>query len=650
MGLSLRMLGEFELCDGSGKGLSLPTRKIRGLLSYLAINADRPQSRERLMALLWGDRSEQQARQSLNQALMSIRRLGEREGVQLLSSDGNKITLRGDALQRDVAQFQSLLADDPAKATTLYGGPFLDDLSISESSFEAWRHATGSELQDLACSAMEKAAETAASSGDFEMAIEFAKRQVSLDPLREDAHRRLIQILHDSGDRAAALRQYQACVEVLEKELQLKPDAETRALMERIRQGAGGGEDIQNAAAEPKPPLPDKLSIAVLPFEILGDNPTAAVLADGLMEDLTTALAKAQEMAVVARHSSAIYRGQTVNLRQVAEALGVHYVLRGSIQTSGDKMRCSVQLIDCAHGHHIWAERYDRRIDNLFSIQDEIVWNVLIELQTRLTEGDIAIVASRGTRCIDAWLLRVQAAAELRKFTREATVRARTLLEAAHEADPDWARPLSGLAFSHYLDVKYGWSESREESTKRGMTFAERAIAIDPEDSLPYQALRNFNLILGKYEKALSFAEKAAALAPNDQQAVGILATTLLYMDETERAIAVFERVSRLTPNMFPMLQSKHGLALHFAGNIDRAIAVFEALARQNPEWSEALAELAMVYASAGRLDAAQAMVQRILERDPDYNASRHLTWHHFRNKDRLIQLRGLLSKAGLPE
>jgi TolB-like protein/protein involved in temperature-dependent protein secretion len=650
MGLSLKMLGGFELRDGSGGELSLPTRKVRALLSYLAVNADKPQPRERLMALLWSDRGERQARQSLNQALMAIRRLGEHGGVKLLESDGDRVMLPCDALECDVEHFQALAADDPVQATKCYTGPFLDNVSIAEPSFEQWQHVTRAQLHDLACGALGGAAEKATISGEFKPLIEFAKRLLSQDPLHEDSHRLLMQLLYENGDRAAALRQYRVCAEILEKELQVEPDSKTKALMERIRLSTGDEKENRITPTEPRPRPPEKPSIAVLPFENLSKTPTVELLTDGLSEDLITSLVKTQELLVIPRHSTAIYKGQTVNLQQVAEALGVQYVLGGSIQTSDDKMRCSVQLIDCAHGRHLWADRYSRRIDDIFSVQDEIVWNVLIELQIRLTEGDIAVVASRGTRSIDAWLLRVQAAAELKKYTREGTIRARKLLEAAHGADPDWARPLSGLAFCDYLDVKFGWSMSQEESIKRGIEFAKRAIAIDPEDSLPYQALRNFNMVLGDLEKALSFAEKAAALAPNDGQAVGIFAATLLYMDETAQAVAAFERAARLMPNMFRDLQRLHGLALHLVGNVDHAVAVLETLAHQNPDWSEGLAQLAVAYQSAGRVDKAQAIVEQILKLDQGYSASRHLAPLRFRNPDRINWLREQLVEAGLPK
>jgi TolB-like protein len=495
MSLLLKLLGEFAVRDGSGAALSLPTRKTRALLGYLAFNADRPQPRERLMALLWSDRSERQARQSLNQALLSIRKLGDVDGA-LLDSDGEHVTLRGDAVESDVRRLRSLLKDEPAEAVTLYDGPFLDGLSVPDPAFEDWLLATRSELHALVCDALETAAET---SEDEKTAIDFARRLVALDPLREDGHRRLMRLLHKSGDRAAALRQYQACADVLEKELQVEPDAATRSLFGEIRRDAGTEtktKTVQPTGQPDKPSLPDKPSIAVLPFDNLGDDPIADHLADGLTEDLTAALAKVPELFVVARNSAATYKGKAVIVREVAQSLGVRYVLESSVQKSGDRLRVTPQLIDAISGGHLWAERYDRPIEDIFALQDEIVRHVLIELQVRFTEGDGVRIASRGTNNLEAWLYWIQAHAALRQFTREGTVRARELFEAAHRADPDWSRPLGGVAIGHEHEARYGWSASREDSIARGMEYAERAIAMDPKDPFGYFALRDMNLLV----------------------------------------------------------------------------------------------------------------------------------------------------------
>ena len=651
MVLSLTLLGEFALRDGNGDALSLPTRKTRALLAFLALNAGRPQRRERLMALLWSDRSEQQARQSLNQALRAIRKLGEKQGIAILESDSEHVTLRGDTLESDIHRFQSLLDEAPAEAADLYTGLLLDGLSIAEPAFEDWRAATRAEMHALACNALARAADDAAEAGKIETAINRAARLVSLDPLREEAHRRLMRLMHESGDRAAALRQYRSLAELLEKELQVEPDAATKALYDEIRQGSTvtTATTSPSASWDASPPLSGKPSIAVLPFDNLSRDPAVDHLADGLMEDLITALAKVRELLVIDRHSTETYKGLSANVQDIAATLGVRYILEGSIRTHGGRLRCSVQLIDTKTGHHLWAERYDKLIEDIFALQDEIVWHILVELQVRLTEGDGARIASRGTRNLQAWLLRVEGAIELAKFTREGIVRARDSFEAAHRADPNWARPIAGIAYTHYYEARYGWSPSRKQSIEIGLENARSAVTMDPNEAFGYQALRSLNLLLGNYDEALKFAKMSASLAPNDMLAVGTLAVTLMFMDEPAEALETFERAMSLTPNVPRFYLRWYGFALHLAGDTERAISVLEELTRNEPDWADGLTQLAAVYETAGRHEDAKNVVATILKRDRGYTASRYLALTHFANKDRTDWMQGLLISAGLP-
>jgi adenylate cyclase len=372
-----------------------------------------------------------------------------------------------------------------------------------------------------------------------------------------------------------------------------------------------------------------------LPFDILGNNPQADDLVEGLTEDLITALAKVRELFVTDRHSIEIYKGRSATVHDVANALSVRHVLTGSIRTIGDRMRCSVQLVDSVDGQHLWAERYDRQIDDIFALQDEIVWHILLELQVTLTEGESARIASRGTRNLEAWLLRVQGANELGKMTRQGIIRARELFEAALIADPKWARPLAAIAHCYFYDARFGWGLPREDSIALAIDYAEQAIAMDAEESFGYQALRGLNLLLGKHDEALSFARKAVDLAPNDQLANGALAVTQMFRDELVPAIETFERVMRFGPTVNRMFQRSFGLALLCADHTDRAILILERLAHQEPEWPEGLAQLAATYASVGRLGEASSTVGKILSCDPTYTASRYTGLLQFKNSER---------------
>jgi len=653
MSISLKLFGGFSARDASGKELSLRTRKIRALFAYLAVNADKPQPRDRLMSLLWSDRSERQARQSLNQALVAIRRVGE--DVRLLDSNGERITLHGDAISSDVERMRSLAVNHPANAADLYGGPFLDGFSIPDPAFEEWLRATRSELQSLACKVLERAAAAAEDQGNVAEAILNARRLNALEPLNEDAHRRLMRLLHRSGDRALALRQYQTCAKILREELDVEPDARTRQLFDEIR-----GETAQRDPSHKQTPEPlagdvgrswqSKPSIAVLRFEDIGGDSSAKLIADGLTEDVITALARVPDLVVIAGDTIGVPRDKASGGQDVTKNLGANCILQGSIRTHDDRLRCSVRLSDASRGHHLWAERYDREIDDIFALQDEIVRHVLIELQVKLTEGDSARIASLGTRNLEAWLLRVQGAAELNHVTPNCNARARAFFAAAHRADPHWARPLSSLASCDFYDARNGWSASREESIAMGIEDAKRATEMDPNDPFGYVMLKLFNLLLGNYDEALVLIRKAVSLAPNDTMALGNLATQLLFMNQVDRAIEIYERVLRMAP-MVPTFHQRHyGLALHVLGRTDRAITVLEKLARFEPKYLEGLVQLAAVYVSAGRIDAARATVEKIREQDPTYSSSTYISNAiYFQDAEQTEWLRALLIEAGLP-
>ena len=649
MSLSLKLLGEFAVRDGSGAALSLPTRKTRALLGYLAVHADRPQPRERLMALLWSERGERQARQSLNQALLSIRKLGGPDGETLLDSDGERVTLRGEALEIDVGRLRSLVKDDPAEAAALYDGPFLDGLSVPDPSFEDWLLSMRSELHALVCDALANAAN---SSENTQEAIDCAKRLVSLDPLREEGHRLLMRLLREIGDRVGALRQYQACAQALRRELRTEPDPATRALFDEIRRGTDLRDDYvsHQPVFDSSLPPSEKPSIAVLPFENLGGNPQALHLAEGLMEDLITALAKLHQLFVVPRQYTAVYKDQKANVEHVAGALRVRYLLTGSIRMAGNQMRCSVQFIDTVRGHQVWGERYDRPVDDVFAVSDEIIRQILIELQVRLTAGESARVVSRGTRNLEAWLLFVQGYSEGLKFTREGVARARELLEASHHADPDWARAVAAIGWTHLHHAENGWSASREESIRLGIALTEKAIAMDPAEPLGYMALGRLHVLLGDHETGLKLSEKAASLAPNDHLAVAGLAIRFIWLEEFDRALELFERARRICPLLPEQFLRRYGLTLHLVGEPKRAAQVLEDLAQSSPAFIYGHVQLAVAYADIGQLEHARNSIRTALKLNPGFTISKFLKTHHFTNRSRLDWLRELLVKAGLPE
>ena len=398
-------------------------------------------------------------------------------------------------------------------------------------------------------------------------------------------------------------------------------------------------------------PLPDEPSIAVLPFDNYSDDPKLDYFADGLTEDLTSALSKAHGLFVISRNSSATYKGKPVNVKRVSEELGVRYVLEGSVQKAGGELRISAQLIDALSGHHLWAARFDRPAGNIFALQDEIARLVFVELQVQLTEGDHARVAARGTTDLEAWLLRVEAYVEFIKFKREDNLRARELYEAAGEADQNWGRPLAGIAFTHWMDARKGWSASREESIRLGMESAERAVAMDPNEPLGYMALGNLHMLIGDHTRGIELRRKAIELAPNNFVALAGLAMRLKQLGYEQEAIELFERAIRLSPKHPWWVPHGYGLALHLVGRKKEAAEWLQKANSINSKHVSIHVRLAAVYVDLDQMDEARAAAKDVLRLDPKFSISSYQKkGYSFQDSDLNDWYEGLLMQAGFPE
>ena len=397
-------------------------------------------------------------------------------------------------------------------------------------------------------------------------------------------------------------------------------------------------------------PLPDKPSIAVMPFENYSDDAKLDFFANGITEDLTAALSRAPGLFVISRSSAAAYKGKSINLKQVAEEQGVQYVLEGSVQKAVEKLRITIQLADALNGRQLWADRFDRQAKDIFALQDEIVKHVIVELQVELTQGAAARVASRGTNNLEAWLLRIEAYGEFIKFTREGMIRARELYEAAHHADPNWSRPIASIATIDWYEAKQGWSKSKGESIRSGMDLAQRAIQMDPDSPLGYQTLGNLYALTGQGERAIELRRKAAELAPNDLVAVAGLATRLKDFGGEQEAVELFEKAMRLSPKHPWWVPSAYGVALHLVGRKEEAVQSYRRAIALNPTHVLPQAFLAAVYSDLDRIDEAKAAASEVMRLDPKFTASRHMRSHTLHNPARDARFVDLMQRAGLPK
>jgi TolB-like protein/DNA-binding SARP family transcriptional activator len=495
---TLSLLGRFELTGPAG-GVEIASKKAAGLLAFLACKAPVEQRRETLTDLLWGSQFEAQARQNLRQALYVLRRI---LGDGSIATNGRYVALKTGALDCDVPHFEALIRegsrDALVTALEVYKGHLLVDLDFAQEAWRVWLTSERQRLEKLALDALVRLGELELASGKAEAAVKAADRAIAENDVREDAHRLLIQALAASGRRPDALRHYEHLVTHLKRELDVEPDATTKALIRELRQSAQAGTerepDRSSASRRPAPseapslPLPDRPSIAVLPFANMSGDPDQEYFADGISEDLITGLSHIHWLFVIARNSTFVYKHRAVDVKQVARELGVRYVLEGSVRRTGKRLRISAQLIDAMTGGHHWAERYDRELGDIFAVQDEITRSVAAAIEPRLLAAEGVRALSRSADDLGAWDLVARAQTHFWRLTRPDYERAIDSLEQAVDMHPEYAAARSLLGFCLVFAAHMGWID-RERGLLSGREHANRAIALDDRDPWAHIAL-----------------------------------------------------------------------------------------------------------------------------------------------------------------
>ncbi len=289
-------------------------------------------------------------------------------------------------------------------------------------------------------------------------------------------------------------------------------------------------------------------AVAVLPFENLTRDPDQEYFADGLTEDIITALSQWRTFPVIARNSTFTYKGHPAKVQQIAAELGASYVIEGSVRKGGSQVRITVQLIDAATGHHVWAERYDRRIDDIFALQDEITERIACTVAPELERAERQHAALKPPKDLKAWDLYLRGMSSLHELTAEGNRRARAMFEQAFLVDPSYSRSWTGVAYSHYRDAFLGFTEDREQSIAQCLDAARRALALDDGDAVAHFVLSRALQLAGRPEAALREARLAIELNPNDSGGHASLGALLVITGRADDGIAELDRALRLSP------------------------------------------------------------------------------------------------------
>jgi adenylate cyclase len=397
-------------------------------------------------------------------------------------------------------------------------------------------------------------------------------------------------------------------------------------------------------------PLPDKPSMAVLAFTNMSGNPKDDLLGDGIAEGIINALSRSERLFVIARNSSFTYKGKPVKVKQVSEEMGVRYVIEGSIQREGERVRITVQLIDALTGHHLFSERYDRDLKDILSLQDEITMKVMTAVQVKLTVGEGARIRGKGTKNLDAYL-KVLEAGELKATIQNKgrVERSMQLCEEAIALDPEYALAYSTLSTGHAQLVILGASDSPRESLRRAVELGKKAVALDESSSFAHANLAFPYQFLGELDKAIEEAEKAVSLGPNSAAGYFALGSALYSAGRPKEAIPIFQKCLRLSP--VPVHSNVlFGLANSYVaiGQYEEAIATYRrTLQIFGPDHLYSHVGLASTYMEMGREKEARAEGAEVLRIDPKFSLERYVKNRPIdpAAKDRLAER---LRKAGL--
>lgn len=567
--LKVQLLGGFAM--STGEALRPLTKKTRLLFAYLCLHAGTQVPRSAVKALLWSDRSELQASGSLRRSLADIRKLiNENAFAEVLVATADTVRIDADRVDVDALDFErNAQARDEYRlrdAAQAYDGDLLAGVSIPDPAFAEWLQVERERLRAIALEVCERLTDTASEPPSWEIAEAMARRLLSQDPACEEAHRALILCFQRTGRTNAAVRQFSICSEALWAHLGVEPEERTKRLLEtpgqptvlpmRASQATPRASQSRLEPEQPAdPPAPlataDRPTIVVRPLTNLSGDPEQNYFSDGLTEDIITELSRFASLSVVARSSMFAYRDREVDLFEAGKALGAQYVLEGSVRKSGQRVRLTAQLADAETGQRVWAERYDRTLENIFEMQDELVHTIVSALPGRIEQSDRKRSIRKPAENLAAYDYYLKALEFERQYDRASIVRGRDALERAVALDPGFARAHALLAFFTFAQQ---WFDDviDEVALDRAVELGKRAIELDPNDNDCYAKLGTAYLSRCDYDQARHYLERAIDMNPHDAWTWSHYAWLLTTVGEHEASLRYLgnrEAIDPFPPN-----------------------------------------------------------------------------------------------------
>lgn len=540
MDTKIRLFGGFFVTRGQEESTTeIKGQKPQALLAWLALHQGRANTREHVANLLWAGRSQANARASLRQAVAVIRKALPEDAV---LADTHKIDLNPQTVWVDAQAFRRLhrqikpgaqssdSTDAINEAIALYRGELLSSFRSNAEPFDEWLFMEREVLRRDALDLLSLQLQQALASQQRDTAVAACERLLQIDPLQEHVHRELMQLYVQDGQIGSALRQFRLCRDLLERELSVPPAPATVALFQAIRSGEQSGATVtaaDSSAAAPSAPantaeppagitaqtnnsnrLPVLPSIAVLPFASMSSDPEHGYLADGMTEELINLLANCVNWRVTARNSSFRYKDKHVDIREVGEQLGVAYVVEGSIRRVAERIRVTAQLITTEDGTHVWSDRYDRNMADIFEVQDEVVHNIFRALKNRIGFAERERVRRTQRANLDAWglLIKAQQARVVDSNTRDEQ---RQLVYEALSIDPGYPRAHAYLASIIFISIGRGYTSDAVKDLATAKQHAEMALSQGGTDPVVLKMTAGGFAAIGDAERAMRLAQRA---------------------------------------------------------------------------------------------------------------------------------------------
>jgi adenylate cyclase len=394
-------------------------------------------------------------------------------------------------------------------------------------------------------------------------------------------------------------------------------------------------------------PLPDKPSIVVLPFVNMSNDPEQEYFSDGITEDLTTALSQVASLFVIARNSAFTYKGKAVKVQEVGKELGVQYVLEGSVRRSSDQVRITAQLVDAATDSHLWAQRYDRPLKDIFALQDEIVQKIVTTLKLQLTLREQGYLVRKTTDNLEAYDYFLRGSESYWRFTKEAMAQARQMYEKAIELDPHYATAYASLGATHALDWVWQWNQD-PQSLERAFALTQKAIALDDSLSTAHSVLGFVYAAKKQHERAIAEGERAITLAPSDAEGYAQLGIILNFAGRPEETFRLVEKAIRLNPRYPAQYLGIIGQAYTLTRQYEEAISFLKRSITRNPNLLASHFFLAVSYSESGREEEARAAAAEILRISPHFSLEGYQQRVHYKDPAVLERFVTALRKAGL--